>query len=73
MNQQNQQNQIFNQFNIFKQNPIQFLSQRGMNVPPQYQNNPKGLVQNMLNSGQMSQEQYNQLMQTAKNMGLKLD
>lgn len=73
MNQQNQQNQIANQFNVFKRNPIQFLSSRGMNIPSQYQNNPKGIVQSMLNSGQMSQDQYNRLVGMAQNMGIKLE
>lgn len=38
-----------NQFNNFKQN----FSQQGMN-------NPQMLVQNLLNSGQMTQQQFNQ-------------
>ena len=39
-----------NQFNSFKQN----FSQQGFG-------NPQALVQNMLNTGQMSQSQFNQL------------
>jgi hypothetical protein len=39
-----------NQFNNFKQN----FSQQGFG-------NPQALVQNMLNSGQMTQSQFNQL------------
>ena len=39
-----------NQFNNFKQN----FSQQGFG-------NPQALVQNMLNTGQMSQSQFNQL------------
>lgn len=38
-----------NQFNAFKQN----VSQQGLN--------PQMIVQNMLNNGQMSQSQFNQL------------
>ena len=43
---------MMNQFNQFKKN---------------FQGNPKQKVQELLNSGQMSQNQYNQLQAMAKN------
>lgn len=61
------------QFNLFTKNPIDFLMKRRINVPTEFQNNPKGLVQNMLNNGQISQEQLNNMMQIAKQAGINLD
>lgn len=45
----------------FKQNPIGMLSQR-FNIP-QNMNNPNDILQHLLNSGQVSQEQVNRVMQ----------
>ena len=59
------------QYNEFCSNPMQFLASRGVNVPQQFVNNPKGAVQNMLNNGQMSQQQFNMLMQKAQQMGFR--
>ena len=63
---------FMNQFNAFKQNPMQFLMQRKVNIPQQFANDPHGAVQYMLNNGQMSQQQLNNLMQTAQRLGIKL-
>lgn len=60
------------QFNSFKQNPMQFLVDRKVNIPQQFSNDPHGAVQYMLNNGQMSQEQLNSLTQMAQRMGVKL-
>ena len=65
------QNQLQNQFQLFKSNPISFLSQREVNIPQQYMNNPQGAVQYLLNSGIMSQEQYNQISQIASQFKLR--
>lgn len=65
-------NGFMNQFNAFKQNPIQFLMNRKINIPQQFANDPHGAVQYMLNNGQMSQEQLNSLTQMAQKMGIKL-
>ena len=70
---QEQMNKGFmNQLNLFKQNPIQFLTQNKINIPQQFVNDPHGAVQYMLNNGQMSQEQLNKLTQMAQRMGIKL-
>lgn len=63
---------FMNQFNAFKQNPMQFLTNKRINIPQQFANDPHGAVQYMLNNGQMTQEQLNGLMQTAQRMGIKL-
>ena len=52
---------IMRMFNSFRQNPMQFLIQRKINIPQQYMNDPKGAVQYLLNNGQMTQTQFNEL------------
>lgn len=61
------------QFNLFKQNPLQFLLQRRINIPPQFANDPQAAVQYLLNSGKMSQSQLETLTGYAQQMGLKLN
>lgn len=68
----NQQPNMMERFNQFMQNPMQTLMQKKLNIPQQYQNNPKEMVQHLLNSGQMTQEQLNKLVQQAQSMGIKL-
>lgn len=63
---------FMSRFNSFKQNPMQFLLQNKVNIPPQFANDPHGAVQYMLNNGMMSQEQLNNLTQMAQRMGVKL-
>ena len=53
-----------------KSNPMAILGQMG--VPQNISNNPRAIVQNLMNSGKVSQDQYNQAMQIAKDMGIKL-
>lgn len=59
------------QFNMFRQNPLQFLMQRRLNIPQQYMNDPKGAVEYLMQNGQMSQQQFQQFSQMANQMGLK--
>ena len=63
---------MMSQFSNFMQNPLQFLMQRRINVPPQYANDPQGAVQYLLSSGQMSQETYQRLRSKAEQMGVKM-
>lgn len=65
-------NPIEQQMAVFQQNPIQFLLRRNINIPQQFQNDPHGAVQYLLNSGQMTQNGFNQLSQYAQSMGYKL-
>ena len=55
-------------------NPMQFMKQF-MDFKKNFQGNPQQTVMNMLNNGQMSQEQFNQLQgmanQIMKNFGNK--
>ncbi len=67
------QNSMQNQFSQFVQNPFQFVMQkRGIAIPQQFQNDPRGAIQHMLNNGQMSQPQLNKITQIAQMMGVKL-
>lgn len=54
-------------FRQFSGNPMQMLSQIGLNIP-QGVNNPGEIIQHLMNSGKLSQEQYSQLQQTAQNI-----
>ena len=66
------QNTMMNQFNSFKQNPMQFLLSKNIKIPQEYQNDPKGAVQYLLNNGQMTQEGFNKLNDIYSQMGGKL-
>lgn len=67
------ENQLTNQFQQFKANPLSFLIQRNVNIPQQYltKNDPEAAVKYMLNNGIMSQEQFNYYYQMASQLGLK--
>lgn len=41
-------------------------------IPKEMVNNPQGIIQAMLNNGQIKQDQYNQAVQEVQNMGFKL-
>lgn len=63
---------IMNQFNQFRQNPMAFLMQKKINIPPEYSSDPRGAVQYLMNTGQMSQETFEQVRSRASQMGVKL-
>lgn len=65
-------NNIMSQFQTFQKNPMQFLMSKNINIPQQYMSNPREAIQYLLNSGKMTQENFNQLSQMASQMGLKL-
>ena len=57
---------LMQQFNQFRQNPVGAIMQKGYNIPQHLQNNPEGIVNYLRNSGQMSEEQFNQFSQMAQ-------
>ena len=59
----NQQQDIATQFNEFRSNPTQFLADRGINVPPEYSNNPQQMAQYLLSN--MPAVQQNGIFRTA--------
>ena len=54
------------------QNPMQCLMQSRMNIPPQYQNDPKAAFDYLVQTGQIDQENINKVMSMAQQMGIKL-
>lgn len=59
-------NNILGLLNGLMSNPMQVLTQRGFNLP-QNITDPQGIVQHLLNSGQITQDQVNQAMQMRDN------
>lgn len=61
-------NQLGNQPNMMQMiqqltaNPIQFLQRAGYNVPDNL-NDPNAIIQHLMNSGQISQQRYEQARQ----------
>jgi len=58
-------NNMINMLTQLKNNPVGLLSQR-YNIP-QGMNNPNDIIQHLLNTGQVSQQQVNQAMQMKNN------
>lgn len=58
-------NDFMSKFQQFSGNPMQMLSQSGLNIP-QGITNPNDIIQHLMNSGKLSQEQYAQIQQTAQ-------
>lgn len=50
----------------FKANPMQMLMQRRMNVPQNIVNDPNAILNHLLQTGQISQQQVNQAYQMAQ-------
>lgn len=51
-----------------RSNPMQFLRQSGYNVPNNL-SDPNAIIQHLMNSGQVSQMQYNRARQMAQMFG----
>lgn len=59
-------NNVMGMLQQFKANPMQFLMQRRFNVPQNIANDPNAIMQYLVNSGQVTQQQINQAYQMAK-------
>ena len=58
---------IMDMYQRFRQNPMQMLNQR-FNIPQNVNlNDPNAILQHLMNSGQVSQNQINQVMQMKNN------
>ena len=68
---QNNATDFRSQFEVFRQNPIQFMAQRNLNIPPEYQNNPHEAVNYLLQNGQMQQGALQKVMGTLQRMGFR--
>ena len=52
-----------------KSNPFALLSRAGFNIPANM-SNPQAIIQHLMNSGQISQQQFNSAQQMAQNFRL---
>lgn len=60
-------NQFFGMLSQLKQNPVQFLMQRRMNLPQGVPtNDPQAILNHLVQTGQVSQEQINRAYQMAQ-------
>lgn len=59
---------MMGQFRGFMQNPMQYMMQNKLNLPQNINpmQNPQAAIQYLMNNGQMTQQQYNQLQQMAQ-------
>ena len=55
-------------FQQFMGKPMQMMQRGGLNIPKEIQNNPNAIIQHLMSSGKMSQQQYNQLQAMANNL-----
>ena len=49
---------MLGQLQGFAANPMQFMMQSKMNIPQEYMNDPNKAIQHLMNTGQISQSQY---------------
>ena len=61
-------NNFATMLNQIRNNPVPFLMQRRLNIPQDIANDPNAIVQHLLNTGQISQQMYDQAAQMAKQM-----
>lgn len=60
-------NQIFGMLQQFKSNPMQMLMQKRMNLPQNVpMNDPNAILNHLLQTGQISQQQINNAYQMAQ-------
>jgi len=59
-------NQLMGMLSQFKQNPMQFLMQRKMNIPQNISADPQAILNHLLQTGQISQQQVNAAYQMAQ-------
>ncbi len=54
-----------------ERNPIEFIIKRGFNLPNNIDTDPNAIIQHLMNTGQITQDQYNNVVKQAQNMGFK--
>lgn len=59
-------------FSRFMQNPMQALLASKYNIPQEYSNNPEQIINYLLNSGQITQQQLDSMVSRAQKMGVKI-
>lgn len=63
--------QIMQAVQQFKANPMQMLLQRRLNVPQNMMNDPSAIINHLLQTGQINQNQINQAYQMMQSLGIK--
>ena len=56
------------QFLQFAMNPNRLFQQMGLNIPQNIQNNPDSIIQYLMNTGMISQQQYNSAVNTSNQL-----
>lgn len=64
-----QQSNPIQMLSQLRSNPIQFILQQGFNLPKNIGTNPNSIIQYLMNSGQVTQDQYNNAVRMAQNFG----
>ena len=59
-------NNMMQMLQQLKSNPLQFLAQRRVNLPPGMAADPQAIIQHLMSTGQISQEQLNRAYQMAR-------
>lgn len=62
----NGNNGILQMLSQIKSNPVQFLLQRRLNIPQDIGNDPNAILQHLVSTGQISQQQLNNAYQMAQ-------
>ena len=57
---------MISQFQRFVGNPMQFMLQNKMDIPQNCTNDPNAIIQHLMNSGQLSQQQFEWAKNTAQ-------
>ena len=57
---------MMNMLQQLKANPIQFLMERKFNIPQEVGNDPQSILNHLVNSGQVNQNQINAAYQMAQ-------
>lgn len=62
-------NNLMQMLTQIKSNPMALLGRYG--IPQNISNDPQAIAQHLLNTGRVSQDQYNRAVAMAQNMGFK--
>ena len=57
---------MLGQFQQFMGNPMGYVMQKNMGIPQEYLNNPDEAIQYLMNTGKLTQQQYNEVNEAAK-------
>lgn len=63
---------LIDQVSLLRQNPMAFLLQHRLNIPPEYANDPESAIHHMLNSGQISERQLEDAKNYARSLGINI-